>query len=373
MIAEQVDSAIADPAVRAIVLDIDSPGGRTSGLFDLTEHLYSLRGNGKPIWACANEQATSAAYAIASTAERIFASRGSVVGSIGVLCTHVDWSDYDKQLGIRITEIASGERKTDMSPHKRLSARGRETFEKIVNVSAEQFFEAVALHRGLSVDAVRAQDAGVFVGAEGIEAGLVDQIASLNEVLSELREQLDAGRSSARPSPNGLSFAAASAAAGSEPAPPPGGSEMSLPNPTDPAAAAAAAAGAQPATPAAAGAQPVPASAALTAQQIAEAAVAAERQRSTAITELCALAGRPELAGTLISRNVSADQVRAHLLAERAGADAALQPVLGNLDPLALPAGRRQKPFNTAAIYDRWNNPAALYNHGAPKSAQQQS
>ena len=84
-------TALADDAVRAIVLDIDSPGGECSGLFDLVDTIVAGRGV-KPIRAILTEVAFSAAYAIASAADRISVPRTGGVGSIGVVCMHVDWS-----------------------------------------------------------------------------------------------------------------------------------------------------------------------------------------------------------------------------------------------------------------------------------------
>ncbi|MGL9779731.1 MAG: S49 family peptidase, partial [Wolbachia sp.] len=83
-IREEIEEALIDEEVETIILDIDSPGGEVNGLFDLSDFIYEARAL-KKIVAIANDDAYSAAYAIASSAEKVFVSRTSGVGSIGVI------------------------------------------------------------------------------------------------------------------------------------------------------------------------------------------------------------------------------------------------------------------------------------------------
>ncbi|EPC1625897.1 S49 family peptidase, partial [Yersinia enterocolitica] len=91
-------TAMNDSEVKAICLDIDSPGGEVAGCFDLVDEIYAARGE-KPIWAILSESAYSAAYALASAADRIIVPRTGGVGSIGVIVMHVDWSQRIKSDG----------------------------------------------------------------------------------------------------------------------------------------------------------------------------------------------------------------------------------------------------------------------------------
>lgn len=154
LIRSEVDQAVEDEAVRAILLDVDSPGGKTAGLFDLVDHLHGIRGR-KPIWALANDQATSAAYAIASAADRVLTTRTGLLGSIGVVAIHVDESKRNEREGIRVTEIASGRHKTDLSRNRPLGPEGRRTLQSLVDTHAALLIEQVARNRGLSEKAVR--------------------------------------------------------------------------------------------------------------------------------------------------------------------------------------------------------------------------
>ena len=90
-IGAMLDAALADPGVTGILLDVDSPGGEASGSFELARRVREAAA-AKPIWAVANDAAFSAAYAIASSAERIVVTETGGVGSIGVIALHIDQS-----------------------------------------------------------------------------------------------------------------------------------------------------------------------------------------------------------------------------------------------------------------------------------------
>mgnify|MGYP000747584119 CR=1 FL=1 len=97
-IAAMLDSALADPQVSGILLDIDSPGGEASGSFELARRVREVAAV-KPVWAVANDAAYSAAYAIAASAQRLFVTETGGVGSIGVIALHVDQSVKDAKDG----------------------------------------------------------------------------------------------------------------------------------------------------------------------------------------------------------------------------------------------------------------------------------
>jgi hypothetical protein len=110
-LAAQLDAALASPEVAAILLDIDSPGGESGGVFDLADRIRAAS-QIKPVWAVANDMAFSAAYALASAANKVFVSRTGGVGSIGVIAMHVDQSGKDAQDGVRYTAVFAGAART---------------------------------------------------------------------------------------------------------------------------------------------------------------------------------------------------------------------------------------------------------------------
>lgn len=181
--------AMEDPEVSAIVLDIDSPGGEVAGLFDLTDEIAGARGS-KPIWAILDEVAYSAAYALASAADRITVPRTGGTGSIGVVCCHVDLSEALSGAGIKVTFIQSGARKTDGASEKPLSDEALARFQADIDSMAGLFFDTVARNRGISAAAVRDLEAGTFLGAAGVEQGLADAVMAPDAAFRELLASL---------------------------------------------------------------------------------------------------------------------------------------------------------------------------------------
>lgn len=169
--------AIGDATVSAVVFDMATPGGTSEGLFDLVDEIYQARGV-KPIYAIINESALSAGYAIASAADKVFVPRTGSVGSIGVRAVHIDESAAEEQAGLKYTEIYSGARKIDGTPHAPLTDEARAVYQKIVDQTQELFTETVARNRGLKPADVRAQQAAIYIGKEAVAAGMADAVLS---------------------------------------------------------------------------------------------------------------------------------------------------------------------------------------------------
>ncbi len=185
-IKSRVASAI-EQRPRAIVLSIDSPGGVVSGCFDTAREIRAMAEEaGVPLYAYVDGQATSAAYALACAAERIYVPETGFVGSIGVIDALVDATAQDAMFGVRFSLVASGARKTDGNPHTVTSEDALSAAQKRVNGLAEVFFAHVSESRKLDVDDIRAMQAGVFHGAEAVARGLADEIATFDEVLAQV-------------------------------------------------------------------------------------------------------------------------------------------------------------------------------------------
>lgn len=188
-IAAQLDAALASPEVAAILLDIDSPGGESGGVFDLADRIRAAS-QVKPVWAVANDMAFSAAYALASAATRVFVARTGGVGSVGVTAMHVDQSVKDAQDGVRYTAVFAGERKNDLNPHEPISNEAHAVLKAEVDRIYDLFVETVARHRGLDADAVRATEAALFFGPDAVATGLADAVGSLDDALTQLTQSL---------------------------------------------------------------------------------------------------------------------------------------------------------------------------------------
>ncbi|HAM40388.1 MAG TPA: Clp protease ClpP [Candidatus Omnitrophica bacterium] len=170
------DMAMADDAVQSVVMDFDTPGGDVSGCFDFADHIYQSRGI-KPITAVVNEMAYSAGYLLASACSRIVVPRTGAVGSVGVIACHADFSRAEEAAGITVTHVFAGARKADYSPHAPLGSEALSLLQQSVDETREMFVETVARNRGMTVQAVRDTEAGMFEGKKAVQIGLADEVA----------------------------------------------------------------------------------------------------------------------------------------------------------------------------------------------------
>ena len=204
------DRGIADPEVKAIVFDHNSPGGMVAGNFELAEHVASHRGQ-KPITAVANDYAFSASYSLATAADEIVMTRSGGVGSVGVVVMHVDYSSALDKSGIKVTFIFAGEHKVEGNPYEKLPEAAKARIQDRIDRLYGEFVGLVAEHRGMEEKAVRKTEALTYDASDAIEVGFADRIGSLEEeqaalteasekdkIMSFTQEQMDAAVAAAR-------------------------------------------------------------------------------------------------------------------------------------------------------------------------------
>lgn len=189
--------AVADRAVRGIVLNIGSPGGEVSGVVELAKAIAGARGS-KPIWAILDDSATSAAYLIASAADRVLVPFTGRTGGVGLVMLHLETSHALDLAGVKINPITFGKRKLDGSPFFPMTPAARARFQHNIDTMGTVFVDTVARNRRLKPAAVRALAGDTFLGAAGVQAGLADAVASPEEAFAELLD-LVRGRRPALP------------------------------------------------------------------------------------------------------------------------------------------------------------------------------
>jgi signal peptide peptidase SppA len=198
-IGDAIASAMDDSSVRGVILDVDSPGGEVGGLFDLVERMSAIKStSSKPVWAVANEGALSAAYAIASAADRLYVTRTGEIGSIGVVAVHVDESGADAKAGLSWSFVFAGEQKVDGNSHEPLSRRARVTIQADVDRLYAEFCGLVAANRRLTAETVRATKAAVYRGQLAVLAGFADRVGTLGAAIADMAAEFDQAAPSAR-------------------------------------------------------------------------------------------------------------------------------------------------------------------------------
>ncbi len=186
-------AALGDPDIVSIVIDIDSPGGQVSGVAEMANEIFEARGM-KPITAVANHLAASAAYWIASAADKVVVTPSGEVGSIGVFAMHQDISTYLEKEGVSINLISAGKYKVEGNPYEPLTEEAKQAIQGRVNEYYNMFIGDVARNRGVSVEnVVDGFGEGRVVGAKtAVSLGMADRVATFDDVISDLlSEQSD--------------------------------------------------------------------------------------------------------------------------------------------------------------------------------------
>lgn len=185
-IARDLQLAIDDPSVTAIVLEIDSPGGEANGVGELAG---MIRASSKPIKAYVGGMACSAAYWLASACNEIVASESSELGSIGCVFAYLDDRAALEADGYKEVKFISSS-----SPLKQadpMTDAGKGQYQQWVDDLAAVFIENVATNRGVSVEHVKENygRGGFMVGARALAAGLADRLGTYEGLLAELAPQ----------------------------------------------------------------------------------------------------------------------------------------------------------------------------------------
>lgn len=187
---EKLDAARKDPAVKAIVLRINSPGGAVTATDLLYQEIKSFRQKTRiPVVAGLLDVAASGGYYLACACDRIVAMPTTVTGSIGVIMITPDVSAGLSKLGIRMNVIKSGALKDSGSPFRELGEEDRRVFQGLIQGMYERFLGVVQSGRtALSADRVRElADGRVFLGEEALKNGLVDELGDLNAAIDAAR------------------------------------------------------------------------------------------------------------------------------------------------------------------------------------------
>lgn len=188
-IRDALVTAANDPEVKQILLDIDSGGGAVSGVSDTANLIRMVNDQVKPVSTFSDGTMESAAYWLGCAAGSVSAGKTAVVGSIGVISTHMERSQALKEAGIGVTVIRAGKFKALANSVEPLSAAGKAQIQQVVDAAYGIFVDHVANMRGQTYDyADQTMAQGQeFVGEAGVKAGLIDSIKNFDQVMGELK------------------------------------------------------------------------------------------------------------------------------------------------------------------------------------------
>ena len=180
--------------VKAIVLDMDTPGGEVTAADEMRRMVVRCRQELKmPVVTRMGSMGASGGYYIASGTDWIVANRMTFTGSIGVIMSSVNCQGLGEKLGLRGVVIKSGAMKDAMSPLREMTEGERAYMQGLVDETFMEFAKVVAEGReryATAEDVRRAEfgDGRVLSGAEAFRLGLVDELGSLDEAIAKARE-----------------------------------------------------------------------------------------------------------------------------------------------------------------------------------------
>ena len=168
--------------VKSVLLRIDSPGGSVMGGFEAADALFQLRQK-KPMIAMIENVGASLAYLFASQAEEIYATRASVVGSIGVIARMPMTDRMERNAGVDVITVAS-------SREKAMSGLSEGEIRRKLESEVAQYFSMFkdAIARGRDVDMAAIATGETWLAPEAVELGAIDGIASLEEILATMKK-----------------------------------------------------------------------------------------------------------------------------------------------------------------------------------------
>jgi protease-4 len=184
-ILEQLKRYEDSNSVKAILLNIDSPGGGVAVSQEIYAELRRLREKkDKTIVAYLSSTGASGAYYVACAANKIVANPGTIVGSIGVIAEWVSYAELLEWAKLKDIVFKTGEFKDTGSPMRPLTDNEKKYFQGLIDDMYVQFVEAVSSGRKLDLQEVRSMaDGRVFTGRDAKERKLIDEIGNFQDAI----------------------------------------------------------------------------------------------------------------------------------------------------------------------------------------------
>jgi len=190
-VVDQIRRFFDDESVSAVVIRIDSPGGVVGAAQEIHDEVRRLAKE-KPVVVSMGSVAASGGYYIACPARRIFASEGTLTGSIGVIMEVANLEGLFEWMKIKNVVIKSGEFKDAGSAYRDMTREEREYLQEIVDNLHRQFENAIAEGRPeLTLEKVRELSNGkIYTGVQAKELGLIDEIGTLWDAIAHIQDAM---------------------------------------------------------------------------------------------------------------------------------------------------------------------------------------
>jgi protease-4 len=184
--ASLVESAESNPSIKAVLFQINSPGGSVVASREMVSTIKSMK---KPNLCWMGDVAASGGYWVSSACDHIMSDPLSLTGSVGVTASYLSFENLFEKYGIEYEQITSGERKDIGSPFRNLTSEEREKLQYIVEETYKYFIADIIASRNLSQAQVEEINSGdIYLGKDALDLGLVDSLGSFSDSKEKIRE-----------------------------------------------------------------------------------------------------------------------------------------------------------------------------------------
>lgn len=190
---EQLDNVLNDETVQAVVLSVNSPGGGVKESAEIYKKLIKIKEERNiPIYVSMGSMAASGGYYISAPADKIFANRDTITGSIGVIMQSINYQALAEKVGVKFETFKSGEHKDMLSPMRDITEEERAMMQDMINETYEEFVDIVEKGRHMSeADVKKVADGRILGGTKALAAGLIDEIGDEEATIAALRADYD--------------------------------------------------------------------------------------------------------------------------------------------------------------------------------------
>jgi len=184
-----IDKAEEDRSIKAVLFEINSPGGTPVGSKEISDRIKRMK---KPKIALIREVGASGAYWISSSCDEIIANDLSIVGSIGVIGSYLEFSGLLEKYNITYQRLVAGKYKDSGSPFKSMEENEKEKIQSLIDTLHTEFIKEVAKNRNMDIEKVKELATGeIFLGLECIDNGLVDYLGDKEIAKDRLKKILN--------------------------------------------------------------------------------------------------------------------------------------------------------------------------------------
>ena len=192
LILESLDQAIYDLTINGIILQVDSPGGAVYESAEVYRKIKEVQEERDiPVYVSMGGLAASGGYYVSAPADKIYAARETITGSIGVISSYLNYEELAEKIGIKYEVFKSGKHKDIGSSNREMTDEEKRINQEMIDIMYKDFIDIIAEGREgiLTRDEIlKLADGRVYLGAQAVENGLIDELGYFEDVLDDLSE-----------------------------------------------------------------------------------------------------------------------------------------------------------------------------------------